>query len=160
MPTMVIRTFADDDVAAIRAIQSRCPQAAQWPADDYLLGARVPGGTILVAEVEPAESPQIAGFAVFHRVTDEAELRNIAVDPSHRRKGIAHALVTTGIRILQDSGVHQLFLEVRAGNQAALAFYASTGFRLLHTRPDYYRDPNEDALVMVRDITPSLGQLC
>jgi ribosomal-protein-alanine N-acetyltransferase len=151
---MKIRAFDGDDLAAVYAIQLKCPQAAQWRQEDYLLLARDPGGTILVAETEAASSPEVAGFAVFHCVMDEAELRNIAIDPAQQRKGIARSLLAVGIRAMQESGVCRLFLEVRASNQPALGFYASAGFELLYTRHDYYQDPIEDALVMARDITP------
>ena len=152
---MNVRAFADDDLAAVYGIQLKCPQAAQWRLDDYLHLARDPGGTILVAEIEAAGPPEVAGFAVFQRVMDEAELHNIAIDPAHQRKGIARALLELGIRILQKSGTRRLFLEVRASNQPALGLYASVGFQLLYTRHDYYRDPVEDALVMACDISPS-----
>jgi ribosomal-protein-alanine N-acetyltransferase len=153
---MKVRPFADADLAAVYAIQLQCPQAAQWRLEDYLHLARDPGGTVLVAELAAANLPAVAGFVVFHRVMDEAELRNIAVNPAHQRKGIARALLEAGIRTLQESGARRLFLEVRASNQPALAFYASAGFQLLYTRHDYYQNPVEDALVMARDITAIL----
>jgi ribosomal-protein-alanine N-acetyltransferase len=152
---MNVRPFSDDDLGAIYAIQLKCPQAAQWRTEDYIRLAHDPLGTVLVAEVDDANLPQVTGFAAFHRVIDEAELRNMAVDPSHQRKGIARALLVAGILDLQANGVSRIFLEVRASNQPATTFYASMGFRLLHTRRDYYRDPAEDALVMACDISPS-----
>jgi [ribosomal protein S18]-alanine N-acetyltransferase len=85
---------------------------------------------------------------------DEAELRNLAIHPTYQRKGIARALIKEGIRTLQESGARRLFLEVRASNEPALAFYASTGFQLLYKRHDYYKNPTEDALVMACDISP------
>jgi ribosomal-protein-alanine N-acetyltransferase len=154
---MKVRACTGDDVAAVYAIQLRCPQAAQWRQEDYLHLARDPGGTILVAEIEAANPPEVAGFVVFHGVMDEAELRNIAIDPSHQRKGFARALLEVAIRTLQESGVRRLFLEVRASNQPALALYASAGFQLLYTRHDYYQDPVEDALVMAREIPAILA---
>src|SRR5208282_4525087 len=154
---MKVRAFDGDDLAVVYAIQLKCPQAAQWRQEDYLHLARDPGGTILVAEIEAASSPEVVGFAVFHRVMDEAELRNLAIDPAHQRKGIARALLAAGIRAIQESGVRRLFLEVRASNQPALGFYASAGFQLLYTRHDYYRYPIEDALVMARDIPAILA---
>jgi ribosomal-protein-alanine N-acetyltransferase len=152
---MTVRTCAEDDLSAIYAIQLRCPQAAHWRQEDYLHLARDPLGTILVAEVEDAKLPRIVGFAAFHQVIDEAELHNIAIDPLYQRKGIARALLMAGIRGLRESGVCRLFLEVRASNQPALAFYTSAGFRILSPRRDYYHDPTEDALVLARDIGPS-----
>ena len=152
---MKVRVFAGNDLAAVYGIQLKCPQAAQWRQEDYLHLARDPGGTVLVAELETACLPEVAGFAVFHRVMDEAELRNIAIDPAHQRKGIARALLAVGIRTMQEFGVRQLFLEVRASNYPALAFYASTEFQLLNKRHNYYQGPMEDALVMACDISPS-----
>ena len=151
---MNVRACAGDDLAAVYAIQLKCPQAAQWRREDYLHLAGDPGGTILVAELEAANTPEVVGFAVFHRVMDEAELRNIAIDPAHQRKGIARALLAAGMRTARQFGVRRLFLEVRASNQPAVAFYASAGFELLYARHDYYQNPAEDALVMACDITP------
>ena len=155
---MKVRACTDSDFAAVYAIQLKCPQAAQWRQEDYHQLAGDPDGTILVAEFEVANPPEIAGFAVFHRVMDEAELRNIAIDPSHQRKGMARALLEMGTRILHETGVRQLFLEVRASNQTAVAFYISAGFQLLYTRHDYYQNPVEDALVMVFRIAQK--QIC
>jgi ribosomal-protein-alanine N-acetyltransferase len=151
---MMIRPCIDDDLPAVYAIQLKCPHAAQWRQEDYLQLSRDSGGMILVAELAGGNLPEVAGFAVFHRVLDEAELRNIAIDPLHQRRGTARALLTEGIRTLQESGVRRLFLEVRASNQPALAFYASSGFRVLSWRHDYYKDPFEDAVVMALDIAP------
>jgi ribosomal-protein-alanine N-acetyltransferase len=151
---MKVRACVGNDVAAVYAIQLKCPQAGQWRLEDYLHLAGDPGATILVAELEAANPPEVAGFAVFHRVMEEAELRNIAIDPAHQRKGIARALLEVGIRTMQEFGVRRLFLEVRASNHPALALYASAGFQLLYTRHDYYWNPVEDGLVMACDITP------
>jgi len=149
---MKVRPYTGADLTKIHAMQLTCSQAAQWRPEDYQQLARDPLGLILVAEVDDAKLPRLAGFAAFHRVMDEAELRNMAVDPAYRRKGIACALLAAGIRNLQASGVSRLFLEVRASNQPAIALYTSAGFALLHTRRDYYHDPAEDALVMACNI--------
>lgn len=153
---MKIRAFTPADLAAVFAIQLKCPFASQWRREDYIQLAGDPLGTILVAEHDSGSSSAVAGFAAFHRVMDEAELRNMAVDPAQHRRGIARAMLTAGIRTLQESGVRQLFLEVRASNQPALALYASMGFQLLSRRHDYYHDPVEDALVMACDISAIL----
>jgi ribosomal-protein-alanine N-acetyltransferase len=149
---MTVRAFVYDDLPTVCAIQSKCPGAAQWHEDDYLRLARDPGGMILVADLATAKLPHIVSFAAFHRVIEEAELRNLAVEPAHQRQGVARSLVRMGIRKLQESGGRRIFLEVRASNHPALALYASLGFRLHSTRKDYYQDPVEDALLMELDI--------
>jgi len=150
-----VRAFTDDDVAAIYSIQSQCPQAAQWRREEYLQFARNPTGTIFVAEIDALNRAEVVGFAAFHHLMGEAELRNLAIHPSRRRKGMARALLEAGIHQMQEAGVRRIFLEVRASNRPALAFYASAGFKLLQTRNDYYHDPIEDALVMTRDLHTS-----
>jgi [ribosomal protein S18]-alanine N-acetyltransferase len=151
---MTIRSFADNDVAAVHAIQLMCPHAAQWHRDDYSRLADDPYGMVLVAELASVEPSEAVGFAAFYRVIDEAELRNLAVQPTYQRQGIARALLREGTRKLGESGVRRIFLEVRASNHAALEFYTSLQFRLLSTRNDYYQNPVEDALVMALDIAP------
>jgi [ribosomal protein S18]-alanine N-acetyltransferase len=153
---MNVRLFTNNDLAAIHAIQGKCPCTAQWRPEDYLLLAAQAGGSILVAEFDGANLPEVAGYAAFHRYGDEAELRNLAVDPAHQRKGIARALLAEGFRQLRDLGVQRLFLEVRAANQPALALYELLGFRLLYTRRNYYQDPPDDGLVMACDLATSL----
>jgi [ribosomal protein S18]-alanine N-acetyltransferase len=152
MLRVMVRTFTRDDLSAILAIQQKCPGTAQWRDEDYLRLAGDPGGSILVAQTEGATPPAVAGYAAFHCLGDEAELRNLAVNPSQQRRGIARALLTAGMRALQELGVRQLFLEVRATNQPAVALYQSLGFRLLDTRRNYYQNPADDALVMTRRI--------
>ena len=41
-----------------------------------------------------------------------------------------------------------VFLEVRAGNEAAIGLYTHSGFQEIDRRKNYYHDPEEDAVVM------------
>ncbi|MGH9862466.1 MAG: GNAT family N-acetyltransferase, partial [Candidatus Acidiferrales bacterium] len=50
----------------------------------------------------------------------------------------------------QAQGVREWWLEVRASNENALAFYTALGFVEAHRRPQYYRQPTEDAVLCVR----------
>src|SRR5579863_1059201 len=149
------------------AIQAGSPQAAPWRVEDYQQLAADPGGLVLVAEFDPlltlppsshvaatsgvpVEVPpgSLTGFVAFHRVGEEAELRNLAVAAGWRRQGVARRLVSAGHRRLLAAGVRRVFLEVRASNAAALSLYSSLGYLTRLTRKAYYRDPEEDALVL------------
>jgi ribosomal-protein-alanine N-acetyltransferase len=145
---MHIRQARADDLEAIIEIQSKAPEVAQWTAGDYANLASDPLGLLLVAEFDSMSSSALAGFAAFHHVIDEAELRNIAVDPAQRRQGVGRELIAEGRRRLLDLGVRRIFLEVRASNFAAQRHYFSAGFRLQSRRKDYYSDPREDGLVL------------
>jgi ribosomal-protein-alanine N-acetyltransferase len=145
---MRIRKLSKEDLAAILSIQSKTPQAAQWTQADYASLASDPLGLILVAELDTMIPPTIVGFAAFHTVIDEAELRNMAVDPAHQRQGVGRELLVEGRRRLLEQGVRQIYLEVRASNVPALRLYYSAGFGLRSQRRDYYNDPREDGLVL------------
>ena len=145
---MRIRKASHDDLEAIVSIQSRTPQAAQWTQADYANLAGDPLGLILVVEFDNMSPATIAGFAAFHQVMDEAELRNMAVDPAHQRQGLGRELLAEGRRRLLEQGVRQIYLEVRASNISAQRLYYSAGFGLRSRRKDYYSDPREDGLVL------------
>lgn len=96
---------------------------------------------------------EVAGFAVFREVLDEAELLNIAVLPACRRHGGGRRL----LRACRDGlagGTRCLHLEVRAGNAPAIALYLSEGFQRVGLRRSYYPAPGgrEDAVLMRLDL--------
>jgi [ribosomal protein S18]-alanine N-acetyltransferase len=93
----------------------------------------------------------IVGYLCFWIVFEEVRLMNLAVIESMRRKGIARALVTQALEVGAAQTAIRAVLEVRASNHAAHALYRSLGFRDVTTRPTYYTNPIEDALLMELD---------
>ena len=69
-----------------------------------------------------------------------AELQRIAVDPEHRRSGLASALLQSVVAAAVAGGADRLLLEVREGNDGAIAFYAAREFSEIDRRRRYYRD--------------------
>ena len=78
-------------------------------------------------------------------------MMNIAVSSQHRQKGIAQNLVQRLIEALLDNEVYSLTLEVRASNEPAKALYSRLGFLQVGRRPNYYRNPKEDALILRKE---------
>ena len=91
---------------------------------------------------------KIVGYVIAWFVLDEGEIANLAVAPAARRRGVASALLDFVIADARNSGIAQLFLEVRESNVAARALYATRGFKPVARRPRYYRKPVEDAIVL------------
>jgi [ribosomal protein S18]-alanine N-acetyltransferase len=145
---MKTRVFEREDLHSILAIQNKSGNAARWTDQDYLRLVAEPGGMIVVAELETMTPPKVLGFAAFQRLIDEAELRNIAVDPEHQHQGVGKAILIEARQQLLQAGTKRVFLEVRKSNQTALALYYSVGFSLQSERKEYYRDPTEDAFVL------------
>ena len=134
---IVIRPAAEPDLPAIDDVQRASPEAAQWPVSDYLRY------DCLVAVEETA----IAGFLVSRSVAeDEREILNLAVHPRFRRRGAARALLEAEC----NRNPADAFLEVRASNQAARAFYNVMGFTEEGIRSRYYENPSESGIVMKR----------
>ncbi|HKS97369.1 MAG TPA: GNAT family N-acetyltransferase [Terriglobia bacterium] len=166
-----IREYEERDGSAIEAIQKASREAAQWRAEDYRHLAAEPGGLVLVAELPPGVTPPprgmrsasgrlgagvdpLAGFVAFHRVGEDAELRNLAVDPAYRQQGIGKRLVCAGHHRLRGTGVRRVYLEVRASNIPALSLYSTLGYIAGPGRKAYYRDPEEDACVLSLTLRP------
>ena len=129
-----LRPLSMADLAEIERIQTLNPTASQWNAVDYL-----------AYETHVAEqSGRLLGFlAVMPIGEGEAEILNLAVDPAAKRQGVAAALMGA-------LPYKTLFLDVRASNAPALAFYYKHGFRKSGHRRRYYQRPTEDAIMMRR----------
>jgi ribosomal-protein-alanine N-acetyltransferase len=106
-----------------------------------------------VARVYVLRLPEqrVAAFCSCWIVYDELHINTIAVDASLRRQGLATALMRHLLAEAAAHGVQRAFLEVRRSNEAALALYSSLGFLVAGVRRDYYSQPIEDALVLLRD---------
>jgi ribosomal-protein-alanine N-acetyltransferase len=87
----------------------------------------------------------IVAFCAAWAIDDELHINWVAVDPAHRRRGIAQALLREALR---ETGARRATLEVRRSNEAAIALYAKLGFQVTAVRYRYYKNPDEDALIL------------
>lgn len=101
---------------------------------------------------------RLAGYALLRHLLDEAELLRLAVDPSLRRAGLGRQLLAAAFGELRSLGVTRCWLEARADDAAAVAFYRACGFVQSGRRPGYYRD-GCDALLMQREVGEAIGLL-
>ena len=91
-----------------------------------------------------------AGFLSVWEVAGEMEINNIAVMEGFRRKGIALELFREMFRRLPHA--ERAVLEVRASNMAAMGLYSQLGFSKAGLRKRFYTDPEEDAVIMVKEM--------
>ncbi len=131
-PGVILRPGVEEDLPTVARIQASADTASHWDPEAYLTYH------IWVAEKAGA----VVGFAV-HRALDEEEIEllNIAVDPLHRRSGVA-------TRLIANIDSPKLLLEVRESNLQAQNLYRKLGFVEIGRREKYYTEPEETAIVM------------
>jgi ribosomal-protein-alanine N-acetyltransferase len=89
-------------------------------------------------------------YVIGRKIPPEGEIYRIAVREDKRQRGIGYRLLSYALKTELGSGVETVFLEVRSKNDAARALYRAYGFKELGERKNYYKDPPDDAVVMVR----------
>ncbi|MBI4374126.1 MAG: ribosomal protein S18-alanine N-acetyltransferase [Deltaproteobacteria bacterium] len=99
---------------------------------------------------------KVVGYIDFWHVGPEIHLVNIAVHPDSRRHRIGESLIKTMIRYGEENRIEEIYLDVRVSNKAAIALYEKYGFRTSSVRKAYYKDNNEDALVMRKGVMSRL----
>lgn len=97
------------------------------------------------------ENGRVLGYAGSQTVMDETDMMNIAVHPDFRHQGIAKGLIESLIAELKERGSRCLTLEVRRSNMPAVSLYEKLGFTQIGRRPNYYRNPKEDALILRKE---------
>ena len=125
---MNIRPFRSADRDAVVALWEACGLARSWndagrdierkqglQPELFLVGF---DGEVLVATV-------MAGYEG-HR----GWVNYLGVDPGHRRKGYGRRMMRAAEEALAGLGAPKVNLQVRAGNDEAVAFYRSVGYEI------------------------------
>ena len=144
---MVIREMKSSDVSEIAKLEVMCfsdPWSEKSIASE--LDNRL--SYWLVAE----EDGVVVGYVGSQSVLDSADMMNIAVAPTYRRKGVGKMLINALTDHLVQKRIRFLLLEVRISNTSAIALYKGMGFEQVGKRPRYYHNPREDALILRKEL--------
>jgi ribosomal-protein-alanine N-acetyltransferase len=140
---LAVRTLSFSDLPQVIAIERRSfPNP--WSLAMFVLELSKPSGICLAA----VDDGRIVGFVICARYDEAFHVMDIAVDPDHRRSGVASALLDGVIARAGEDANYTL--EVRVSNAGAIALYERYGFHGVGTRPRYYADNGEDAIIMWR----------
>ncbi|WP_346838871.1 ribosomal protein S18-alanine N-acetyltransferase [Microbulbifer sp. SAOS-129_SWC] len=127
-----LRVAVAADCAALAAL-SASAQAHAWSERQYRDSLDAGHGCWLL---ETAAGELIA-CCVVSQLFDEAEVLDVVVAPTARRRGVARALLQDLIARLP-ADVHRVLLDVRVSNAPARALYRSLGFVEDGRRRNYY----------------------
>lgn len=143
-------------VAEIDAVSFSLP----WPKSSFEYELRNPVSRLWVIEAEKSDSSTaIAGMICMWVIENEGHIATFAILPEYRRMGFGGRLLAHALLEAAGEGVELVYLEVRRGNQAAIALYGEFGFKTTGIRAGYYSDNHEDALMMtLEDLNASRMQ--
>jgi [ribosomal protein S18]-alanine N-acetyltransferase len=148
--SVMIRKMTLEDIEQVIAID-RVSFSLPWPERSFRFELTDnPASRCWVAEVDG----KIVGMIVVWLIVDEVHVATIATHPDFRRQGIAKNLLSHALQHLSTEGAQSSFLEVRASNLAAQELYRKFGFEESGVRRRYYRDNDEDALLMTLSAIP------
>jgi ribosomal-protein-alanine N-acetyltransferase len=138
-----VRQATMEDVPCMMEIARHTDTAAQWSQSQYQQLFSSDRITLVIEEEN-----QVAGFIAGRGTAGEWEIENIVVSKPTRRSGLGSRLLGEFLHHIRCSGGSFVFLEVRESNQVARAFYEKWAFVEAGRRKHYYRNPEEDALVL------------
>lgn len=149
--TLVIRPMSLEDIARVHAIDL-LSFSMPWSERSYRFElTENRNAQVLVAEIVTPEGREVVGMIVVWVILDEAHIATIAAHPDHRGKKIGRKLLANGLLAAYNRGARLAYLEVRRSNITAQNLYEKFGFYVAGERPRYYKDNNEDALLMTLD---------
>ncbi len=143
--TFAVRSAKEEDLTALLSLEAAVFHDA-WGEGAVRSHLASASAVSLIAE-DTAGTP--IGYLFGLSLSGEGELLRIAVLDAARGRGVGKFLLHSFLDILRQNGAEACFLEVRKGNLAAQSLYRGAGFCLAGERKSYYKNPTEDALLLV-----------
>ncbi|NES93766.1 MAG: ribosomal protein S18-alanine N-acetyltransferase [Desertifilum sp. SIO1I2] len=163
MNSVELRSLMLENLPAIVELDRLC-FGQLWTAEGYQRELLSPNSVLLglvpvpQPPIDPPDLPetlwrlpsQLLGLGCFWAILEEAHITIVAVHPDYRAQGLGQALLFSLLKVARDCALERATLEVRASNQAAVRLYEKFGFAVAGRRRRYYKDPEEDALILWR----------
>ncbi len=137
------RRMTKDDADAVAELELKC-FAMPWSRADFFREVKNELAEYVVGELDK----KIVAYAGAWVSFDQAEVMHVAVTPELRGQGVGTILFGELIKAVKERGAKSITLEVRPSNIAAIKLYENFGLRSVGRRKNYYRDNDEDALIM------------
>ena len=153
--TVELRRLELADLDAIERIE-RESYPTPWSRSMFASELAKPGSLSLGA-FDP-DTAGLVGYLIISRYVDAWHVMNVAVAPTHRRRGIARVLLDRLFEVTAKDERRGYTLEVRVSNEGAIKLYEALGFKARGVRRGYYTDNREDALIMWRDPFPERAE--
>jgi ribosomal protein S18 acetylase RimI-like enzyme len=125
---MQLRPYSPADEASVIALWNDCGLTRPWndPVKDIARKLTVQPEMFLVGEADG----QIVASGMFGFDGTRGWVHYLAVAPGRQGESLGRAVMAEGERLLTAMGCPKLNLQVRAGNERVLDFYAALGYEL------------------------------
>ncbi len=150
-----VRVAGAEDLDMVVGMERANAEAPHWAEAEYaaiVTADNEADGAVrrclLVAEAKGRVVGFAVGKVIGSGVGGVAELESVAVEVAARRSGVGQALCEAVAEWCRGHGAAALELEVRAGSKGAIALYGRLGFVVAGRRGWYYKEPDEDAVLM------------
>ena len=141
---MEIRRAVSGDAAAIAEMESEYfPDP--WSQKDIFSYICSRDGMCFTALEDGVPIAYIIGRII----PPEGEIYRVAVKAEKRERGIGYRLLSYALKTERGRGLETTFLEVRSRNIAARRLYEAHGFKEVGIRKNYYKNPDDDAIIMI-----------
>ena len=141
---MDIRRAIADDATAIAEMEAEC-FSDPWSRKDILSYICSRDGMCFTA----TKDGEPIAYVIGRIIPPEGEIYRIAVKEAERCRGIGYRLLSFALKTERGRGLETTFLEVRSKNTAARALYSAHGFKEISIRKNYYKNPDDDAVIMI-----------
>jgi ribosomal-protein-alanine N-acetyltransferase len=142
--SVILRKMTLNDVEQVIAID-QISFSLPWPVSSF----RYELTENLASRCWVAEADErVAAMLVAWFIVDEIHIATIATHPDFRKQGIGEKLLLHTLQSAKIEGAVSSFLEVREKNAAAINMYHKFGYVESGRRVGYYKDNNEDAILM------------
>lgn len=141
------RTLRAEDAAAVAEMEHLVfPDA--WSEKSVMETIRLANTICIAAE----KAGRLVGYMLVYETAGEAEIARIAVDKEMRRQGAGGHMMLELENICEERKIRKLLLDVRESNMEARSFYEDEGFTEDGIRQKFYTNPEEDAVLMSREL--------
>ncbi len=146
---LLIRRMRTSDIPEVMLIESVSFGAHHWSAESF--GFEIKNQIGRYYSLIHKGLNRLIGYCGYWLILDEAHITTIAVDKAFRGNGLGEVLLVKMLDRMGTQSVKWATLEVRASNFSAQQLYYKYHFKSMGTRPHYYQDTDEDALIMTTD---------
>ncbi len=139
-----IMPMTSDDIDGVLKVEESC-FAIAWTRADF---EREMNENKLAIYFVAKDGEKIVGYAGMWHVVTEGQITNVAVLDEYRGQKVGSLLMEALIKTAEEREMIGITLEVKISNYPAQKLYTKYGFKPEGFRKNYYKDTNEDAVVM------------